>query len=184
MKKTVSTDAVPGASALRERGFRCRGGAVMRRKKGGRGKPLPYGVNAKPWGRCVSAGRRGRRPLRGECEAVGRVRIGGTSRTPSPTGWCEISGVVRKAREGQAPPLRGGAKPTRDVEDAVPYGVVRNQHGTSGTPSPTGWCEISGMVRKAREGASPSRMKYDDCLPAGAFPVPVLSSPSGRPSCS
>ena len=30
----------------------------------------------------------------------------GTSRTPSPTGLCENAGVVRRPREGQAPPLR------------------------------------------------------------------------------
>ena len=33
-------------------------------------------------------------PLRGECEAVGRVRIGGTSRTPSPTGVKDRKSVV------------------------------------------------------------------------------------------
>ena len=48
-------------------------------------------ADSRPYGdgraRCeTNTGRRGRRPLRGECEAVGRVRIRGPSRTPSPTG--------------------------------------------------------------------------------------------------
>ena len=55
------------------------------------------------WRKAGETGRRGRRPLRDGAKM----------------------GVVRKPREGQAPPLRRrtqvGGCPTRDVEDAVPY---------------------------------------------------------------
>jgi hypothetical protein len=86
-----------------------------RRADRGRGKPLPYGVNAKPWGGCVSEGRRGRRPLRDGARpyvsvvgaaALGRPRTQGedqtigTSGTPSPTGECE---AVRFRRRGGRP---------------------------------------------------------------------------------
>ena len=109
----------------------------------------------------------------GWCEAVGRVRIGGTSRTPSPTGWCEAvgqvriggtsrtpsptggvqnAGAVRRPREGQAPPLRG---------ECEAVGRVRIG-GTSGTPaggaspSPTGGCEAVGRVRIRGTSGTPS----------------------------
>ena len=67
-----------------------------------------------------------------------RESAGGAS--PSPTGWCETNtgrrgrrplrrganiGRGANLREGQAPPLRGGAKPTRNVEGVGPYGGVR-----------------------------------------------------------
>ena len=47
-----------------------------------------------------------------------------------PCGVVQLSGVVRKPREGQAPPLRGAGLP----------GCGAN-NGTSRTPSPTGWCK-------------------------------------------
>ena len=81
-----------------------------------------------------SPGRGQAPPLRGECkamrwlricgtsgtpsptgwyEAVRWLRICGTSRAPSPTGWYENAGVVRRPREGQAPPLRRRATSPR-----------------------------------------------------------------------
>ena len=45
-----------------------------------------------------------------------------------PYGVVRISGVVRRPREGQAPPLRRrtnvGRNQQRDVEDAVPCGIL------------------------------------------------------------
>ena len=77
--------------------------------------------------RKYNAGRRGRRPLRrghdvsafdAPCAGVRQRAAEGVV----PYGGVRISGANANLREGQAPPLRGGAKPTRDVEDAVPYG--------------------------------------------------------------
>ena len=53
----------------------------------------------------------------------------GPPRASAPTGWCKKAGVKRRPREGQAPPLRRrtnvGRNQQRDVEDAVPYGMVQ-----------------------------------------------------------
>ena len=107
----------------------CENAGAVRRPREGQAPPLrartypgakpgaPHPPQCAHWGTFPSrgrqTGRRGRRPLRGECEAVGRVRISGTSRAPSPTGWCENAGVVRRPREGQAPPLRGECEAVR-----------------------------------------------------------------------
>ena len=59
-----------------------------------------------------------------------------------PYGAVQISDVVRKPREGQAPPLRGGGyarvrNVQRDAGDAVPYGDGRRRiSAESGAISP------------------------------------------------
>ena len=120
------TNGPPGASAPTGGCGRARCGIA------GGASPSPTG-----WyeyrGRRGSAGRRGRRPLRVGADGrgadlrdvedavpygrvrTGAVRIRGTSRAAAPTGWCEYRGrceavgLGANLREGQAPPLRGGA---------------------------------------------------------------------------
>ena len=88
----------------------CEGGRMQSAPTGG-ARPFVSVVGAaalgrpRTWRKAGETGRRGRLPLR-EADGRGCGIAGGAS--PSPTG-----ADVR------------GAKPTRDVEDAVPYGVVR-----------------------------------------------------------
>ena len=112
----------------------------------GRGKPLPYG-DGRTRGE-TNTGHRGRRPLRGGANIRrGAWTAGGASPSPTeadgrgakptrdvedavPYGVVRSRGAVRRPREGQAPPLRGGAN-------------IRRGAWTAGgaSPSPTGWCE-------------------------------------------
>ena len=99
--------------------------------KNRRGAQTAGGASPSPTGGCeaVRFRRRGGRPR--PPADVDEGRRNGTPRAPSPAGRCGITGVVRRPREGQAPPLRGGC----EISGAVRF------CGTSRTPSPTGWCK-------------------------------------------
>ena len=137
---------------------------------------VPYGMVRKCRRGAQTAGGASPSPT-GWCEAVRWLRICGTSRTPSPTGWCEKAGVVRRPREGQAPPLRDGAKPwggcvsagrrgrrpLRDGADGRGYGIAGGA-----SPAPTG---------TDGRGAKPTR-DIEDAVPCGM--VRVYGLPKGK----
>ena len=119
----------------------------MRRRKGGRGKPLPYGVNAKPWGEYVSAGRRGRRPLRDGAKMQAWCADRGRGK-PLPYGVSAIPErrCVSAGRRGRRP-LRVGAGPFVFVVGAAALGRPRT------------WMKVGETVRRGRrplrDGAKP-----------------------------
>ena len=91
----------------------------------------------------------------GRCETVRFRRRGGRPRPPA-----DMEEGRRNGPPGASAPTEAdghGAKPTRDVEDAVPYGAVRisgagAQTAGGASPSPTGRCEYRarGGVRLQR----------------------------------
>ena len=98
------------------------------------------------------------------CEAVG---LGANLRDVEdavPYGIVQISGVVRKPREGQAPPLRDGAKPWVWVQIC----------GTSRTPSPTGGRQAVRFRRRGGRPRPPADMV--ECRTNGP---PGASAPTG-----
>ena len=139
-----------------------------------------------------TAGRRGRRPLRGGAKPWVWVRICGTSRTPSPTGAKPFVSVVgaaalgrprtwRKAgetgRRGRRPLRRrtGTGANLRDVEDAVPYGCAADAgfRRRGGRPRPP--ADMEEGRRNGPPGASaPTEADGGGCESAGgASPSPT-----------
>jgi len=116
-------------------------GSGARRTAGRRGR-RPLRGEAVGFGEGRTTGRRGRRPLRGECEAVRCRRRGGRPRPPADMVECRTNG----------PP--GASAPT-----AVRPWVWARICGTSGMPSPTGLC---GAVRRCGNGGRGKPLPYGD----------------------